>query len=100
MDIRELPTPEIAFMLNGTFEDAPILNFEEQVAKMRACETLYDVDWYNRWIDSQRVCSIIIKHHGKDGLNAVVRAIAEASVRLDASPSSRVQSIIDFYEMR
>jgi len=97
MEITEIPLPKLRWLLEGPFPDAPLHDFEGQLVKMAACETEHDCFYYNAWIEDQQVCGVLLKWHGREGLQAVLKAIAEASVRLDVSMTDRVRSTADFY---
>lgn len=100
--MAEAPTLKLpaGYSLDSLFvewPDAPIADFDRTVRNLAKTDTVYDCDRLNELIDGQHVCGIIVKHHGNEGLARVIKAIAEASVKLDVRMKPRVQSIADFY---
>lgn len=51
------------------------------------------------WIEPQQVCGVIIKHHGHDGLQRVLKGIARAAAKHKLPMAPRVRSIAEFYGM-
>ena len=60
---------------------------DEQIA--RACA----------WIEPQRVCTIIGKHHGSKGLQRVLKGIAQACSVKKIPMLPRVRAVAEFYEL-
>jgi len=58
-----------------------------------------DLRWLCHWIDSQHTVDIIIQHHGMDGLNRVLKGIANACSQHRVHMTPRIASIAGFYEM-
>lgn len=54
----------------------------------------------NDWIQSQRTCTIILKHHGDAGLRAVLKGIASACSKFKVPMTSRVKSAATAYGMK
>lgn len=94
-----LPAGFTLHQLLATWEDAPIADFDAAVKKIESTDTESDAERFNGWIDNQRVCAMICKHHGNEGLVDIIKAVAKCSIKLDVRMSSRVQSIADFYGM-
>lgn len=49
------------------------------------------------WVEQQRTCSIIAKHHGRAGLQRVLRGIAKAASARRVPMTGRVRSVAEFY---
>ena len=79
--------------------DAPIRDFDKTISKISSTDSVAELSRLNDWIDRQQVCSVIVKHHGYDALERVLKTIAQACVRVDAPMGSRVQSVASFYEL-
>lgn len=94
----KLPTGMTLDMLLGANPDAPLPN-------IAGFDRLYqDSDPMNlrrlcMWADSQETCDIVIKWHGHEGLNRVLRGIAKACAVQRVHMSPRIRSIASFYEM-
>lgn len=50
----------------------------------------------NEWIEPQRTCTIIMKHHGPEGLQRVLAGIARASVKHNVRMMPRVRAIAEY----
>ena len=58
-----------------------------------------DLRWLCVWIDKHSTCESILKHHGPNGLDRVLKGIAAACAKKRVHMSPRVASIAGFYEM-
>jgi len=49
--------------------------------------------WLMQWIEAQRICNIVIRHHGHAGLLQVTGAIARACSKFKVPMRRRVRSV-------
>lgn len=52
------------------------------------------------WIEPQQVCAVIMKHHGSEGLQMVLKGIAEAASKHKVPMNPRVRSVAEFYGLK
>lgn len=52
------------------------------------------------WIEPQQVCDVILKHHGAQGLQRVLKGIAKAATTKRIPMLPRVRGVAEFYGWR
>lgn len=56
------------------------------------------IRWLNDWIEPQHVCDLVMRDHGRTGLERVLKGIALASATKQIHMSERVAAVAGFYE--
>ena len=52
------------------------------------------------WIEPQRTCAMIVKHHGAEGLQTVTKGIAQAASAMKLPMRPRIAAVAAFYDMK
>jgi hypothetical protein len=78
--------------------DAP-LNLEAFDTLADDADAVKNLQWLCQWAEPQSTCDAIIKHHGTEGCNRVLKGIAQACSKHKQHMGKRVAAVAGFYEM-